>query len=61
MKSKHNALSGKDWIKKFCKSLKGYVMKVLNFEKKKMLPLTNKEYISYCNQENCHICGRNLE
>ena len=26
-----------------------------------MLPLTSKEYISYHNQTNCHICGEKFE
>ena len=26
-----------------------------------MLPLTNKEYESYLNQENCHICKNKFE
>ena len=30
-------------------------MKIINFEKKKMLPVTNKGYTLYHNQVNCHI------
>ena len=34
----------------------GYLM-----VKKKKIPLTNKEYMSYPNQENCHICFEKFE
>ena len=30
-------------------------MKTIDFEKKKIIPLTNKDYESYLNQINCHI------
>ena len=36
-------------------------MKLTNFEKKKMIPLTDKKYESYLNQTNCHICKKQLE
>ena len=36
-------------------------MKIINFEKKKMLPLTNQEYISYHDKKNCHICREKFE
>ena len=36
-------------------------MKTINFEKKKMTPLTNQEYESYLNQRNCHICKKKFE
>ena len=30
-------------MKKFCKDLKKHAMKVISYEKKKMIPLTTKE------------------
>ena len=45
-------------MKKFCKSLREHAMKIINFEKKKMIPLTNEEYESYFNQTSYHICNR---
>ena len=36
-------------------------MKIINFEKKKMLPFTNQEYISYHDKKNCHICREKFE
>ena len=40
---------GEDCMKKFCETLREYVMKIINFKKKKMIP--------YLNQTNC----RNLQ
>ena len=34
---------GKDCMKKFCSSLRDHAINILNFEKKKMLPLTKEE------------------
>ena len=31
-------------------------MKIINYEKKEMIPLTDEEKESYENQEFCHIC-----
>ena len=36
-------------------------MKIINFEKKKMMALTNEEYESYLNQINHHICKKKCE
>ena len=36
-------------------------MKIINFEKKKMIPLTTKEFESYFNHKNCHICKKKFE
>ena len=35
-------------------------MKIIDFEKEKMIPLTNEEYQSYLNQINYHIFKTNL-
>ena len=49
---------GKDSMKKFCEDLKDQAMKIINYEKKKMIPLTYEEKVSYENQEICHICEK---
>ena len=36
-------------------------MKVINFEKKKMILLTNKEYKSYLNWIKCQICKNKFD
>ena len=35
-----------------------HAINIINFKKKKMIPLTNEEYESYINQINCHICKK---
>ena len=49
---------GKDCMKIFCKDLKDQAMKIINYEKKEMIPLTDKEKESYENQEICYICEK---
>ena len=47
-----------DCMKIFCKDLKDQTMKVINYENKEMISLTNEEEESFENQEICHICKR---
>ena len=54
-KHKHYFHSGKDCIENFCKDLKDLGTEVINFTKKKMMPLTNKDIKSYEKQKLCHI------
>ena len=42
----------------FCKDLRNQATKIINYEKKKEIILTNEEKESDENQENCHICGK---
>ena len=39
----NNRNRSKDYIKKFCSSLREHTMKIINFEEKKMIPLANKQ------------------
>ena len=55
-KEKLNYYRGKDCIEKLCKKLKEYAMKIINYGKKEMIPLTKEENKSYKDQEACHIC-----
>ena len=43
-------------MKKFCKDLREHATKIINYEKKKIIPLTIKEK-TYHNEQK--ICGRN--
>ena len=43
---------------KICKDLKELGTEIINFEGKKMIPLTNKEIKSYEKQKVCHICKK---
>ena len=43
---------------KFCKDLREHVTKIINCEKKKMIPLTTKEEIYHNRQKICYICKK---
>ena len=43
-------------MKKFCKDLKKHATKIINYEKKEMMPLTYEENKSYKKQKVCYIC-----
>ena len=55
-KNERSYYRGKDYMKMFCEGLKDQAMKIINYEKKEMIPLSNEEIGSYENQEICHIC-----
>ena len=45
-------------MKKFCKDLREHATKIINYEKKKMTPLTTKEKIHYNEQEMLYMQER---
>ena len=45
-------------MKIFCKDLNEQAMKIINYEKKEMLPLTDEEKESHENQKVCFICEK---
>ena len=47
-------------MKKICESLREHAKKIIDFEKKKMLPLTKEELKSYQDTKVCYICGKKL-
>ena len=57
----HGVYRGKDYMKKFCESLKAHTIKIINFEIKKMKLLTNKQQKSYENAKICYICNEKFE
>ena len=57
-KNERKYYRGEDCMKIFCKDLKDQAMKIINYEKKEMIPLTDKEKESYENQEVCYICEK---
>ena len=59
--NKHNLHKGEDCIIKFYESLREHAMKIINFEKKKMILLASKEYELYPNQTSYHICKKEFE
>ena len=59
-KNKLNYYRGKDCMKKFCKDLKEHATRIINYEKKKIIPLTTEEKINYNDQKVCYICKKEL-
>ena len=57
-KNKQIYYRGKDCMKLFCEDLKDQAMKIIDYEKKEMIPLTDEEKESDENQENCHKCEK---
>ena len=57
-KNKLNYYRGEDCIKRFCKGLKEHAIKIINCEKKVMIPLKKEEEEDYNNQKVCHICKK---
>ena len=60
-KGKLNYYRGKDCMKKFSKDLREHASKIINYEKKKMIPLTTEEKIHYNEQEICYICKKEFD
>ena len=60
-KNKLDYYRGKDCMKKFCKDLREHATKIINCEKKKMIPLTIKEEIYHNKQNVCYICKKEFD
>ena len=58
MNQKINLIRGKDFMKKFSKDLREHASKIINYEKKKMIPLTTEEKIYHNKQKICYICKK---
>ena len=57
-KNKLNYYRGDDCTKKLCEDLREHATKIINYEKKKIIPLTAEEKINYNDQEVCYICEK---
>ena len=57
-KNERKYYRGEDCMKWFCKYLREQAMKIINHEKKEMIPLTNEEKEPYKNQKVCYICEK---
>ena len=57
-KNKINYYRGDDCMKKFCKDLREHAMKIINYDKKRMVSLTTEEKIHYNKQKICYICKK---
>ena len=60
-KNKLDHYRGKDCMKKICKDLREHATKIINYEKKKMMPLTVEQKIHYNEQEICYICKKEFD
>ena len=60
-KNKLDYYRGKDCMKKFFKVLREHATKIINYEKKKMIPLTIKEEIKYNKQKICYIFKKEFD
>ena len=58
IENNHDVYRGEDCMKKFREYLGKHEIKIIKFEKKKMIPLIGKKYESYLNQKNFHICKK---
>ena len=48
-------------MKKFYKDLKEHATRIINYEKKKIIPLTKEEKINYNDQQICYICKKEFD
>ena len=59
-KNKLNYYRGKDCMKNFSKDLRERASKIIDYEKKTMIPLTTEEKIYHKKQKICYICKKKL-
>ena len=55
-KNKLDYYSSKNCMKNVCLDLKEHATKIINYEKKEMIPLTKKEKKMHNKQKVCYIC-----
>ena len=60
-KNKLNYYRGKNCMKKFGKDLKKHATRIINHEKKKIIPLTKEEKINYNDQKVCYIYKKEFD
>ena len=58
LKKKHNFYRGRDFIKRFCSDPKELGTKIINYEQKEKIPLTDNQYKYYEEQKECYICQK---
>ena len=59
-KNKLNYYRAKDCMKKFSKDLREHISEIINYEKKKMIPLTTEEKIYHNKQKICIYVKKEL-
>ena len=58
VKNNLDCYRGEDCMARFCKDLRGHTMKIINYEEKEMIRLTDKENKSYEKQKFWHMCKK---
>ena len=61
IENKNDAYRGKDWMKKFCESLREHALEIINFKKKKIKLWTNEHQKSHENAKICYVCQEKFE
>ena len=59
-KNKLDYYRGNNCMKNFCLDLREHATKIINYEKKEMIPLTKKRRENNNKQEVCHICKKRI-
>ena len=59
-KNKLDCYRGEDCMERFCKDLREHAMKIINYEEKDMIPLTDKENKFYEKQKICYIWKKRI-
>ena len=57
-KSKLDCYRGKDCMERFCKDLRQHTIRIVNYEKKEMIPLADEENQFYEEKKVCSICKK---
>ena len=60
-KNKLDYYRGEYGMKTFCKDLREHATKIINYEKKDMIPLMKKEEENHNNQKLCYICEKEFD
>ena len=55
----HYIFRGEDCMKMFCESLRKHAIKIINYEKRKMIQLANEHQEFHEQTKICYICERN--
>ena len=58
IKNKFDYYRGQNCMRNFCLDLGKHVTKIINYEKKKMIPLTKEEKRSHRTSRRCYICKK---
>ena len=59
-KNKLDYYRGKNYMKNFCLDLKEHATKIINYEKKELIPLTKEERKTYRASRRCYICKKKV-